>query len=67
MVFLPNGSLEPLATGVADCDVGEDIIVVVGNERFCQKFVEWVTGTRAEDVVGERSSSSVCCPKGVIE
>lgn len=42
MVFLPNGSFELLATGIADSDIREEIVVAVCNERSSQEAIELV-------------------------
>ena len=38
MVFLPDGCFEPLATCIADSDVGKEVIVVVGDQGVCEEL-----------------------------
>jgi hypothetical protein len=44
VVGLPDGCLEPLATGVADCDVWKYIVVVIWYQGVGEEFPERMVG-----------------------
>ena len=46
MIRLPDDRLKPLAAGIADGDVWEDIIVVIRDEGVREKLPEWMVGDR---------------------
>ena len=67
MVLVPDCSLEPLAAGIADGHIREEIVVVVGSEGLGEKAPEGVVGAGGEDVVAQGPPTAVGDPDGVIE
>jgi hypothetical protein len=67
VIGLPDGCLEPLAGSVADGDVGEEVVPVVGDEGVGEEDPEGVLGLGGEDVVAEGAVATVGCPGGVEE
>jgi hypothetical protein len=67
VVFLPDGRLEPLPACIADGYVGEEIVVVVGDQGGGEELPEGVVGYCAEDVVAESAAPAVGGPCRVVE
>ena len=51
VVFLPDSSLKPLAAGIADSDVWEDVAVIPGVQGVCKTGPEGMVRSRGKNVV----------------
>ena len=67
MIGLPDGGLKPLAAGVADGDVWEEVVVVVRDERIGEEDPEWMVGNRGKDVVAEGTAPTISGPRWVVK
>jgi hypothetical protein len=67
VIRFPHGGLKPLSAGVTDGDIGEDIVIIIGNERLGEELEEGMIGRAAEDVVAESPVAAVCGEGWVVE
>jgi hypothetical protein len=67
MVFLPNSRLKPLPASVGNCDIREEVVVVVGYERVGQKEPERMFRGASKDIVAESAATTIGSKGRVVE
>ena len=67
VIFLPYGSLIPLATTIMDYHIWKKVVPVVRHQRIGDKMPERVVGLRAKYVVTEGAMASVSDPSREIK
>jgi hypothetical protein len=67
MVFVPCGCLKPLTTSVANSGIGEEVIVVVGDQRIGKQHPERMLWGRAENVIAQGATTPIRNPRRVVK